>query len=230
MHIVLKRYMPRFYLRGVSDLKIHIVQKGDTIWDIAKQYGVDFEELKQLNSHLSSPDMIMPGMKIKIPSTAKQVKTTEPKETKTKIDKTEQKQMPQQTANNYQLNQLQQPHLGEQTLHVQPKIELSEEKKSEKMPQPVQMKPEKMEKQQIGISTQNGHLPLKQMPQQQFTQSSPSPYGHAIPVQPHPPCCCYCQFMPPSPLHHVSSHPMQHHGNVNMPQRQHGKYIFNQNQ
>ncbi|WP_156291186.1 SafA/ExsA family spore coat assembly protein [Oceanobacillus salinisoli] len=55
-------------------MKIHVVQKGDTLWELSKQYGVDFEELKQVNSHLASPDMIMPGMKIKIPSTAKAVK------------------------------------------------------------------------------------------------------------------------------------------------------------
>nr|WP_196493685.1 SafA/ExsA family spore coat assembly protein [Ornithinibacillus caprae] len=60
-------------------MKIHVVKKGDTLWEIAKQYGVDFEELKQLNSQLSSPDMIMPGMKIKIPTTAKTVKKEMPK-------------------------------------------------------------------------------------------------------------------------------------------------------
>src|SRR5690625_2347191 len=61
--------------RGVwFNLKIHIVQKGDTLCEIAKQYQVDFEELKQINSHLSSPDMIMPGMKIKVPSSTKPVK------------------------------------------------------------------------------------------------------------------------------------------------------------
>lgn len=49
-------------------MKIHIVQKGDTLWKISKKYGVDFEELKQMNSQLSNPDMLMPGMKIKIPS------------------------------------------------------------------------------------------------------------------------------------------------------------------
>ncbi|WP_067727290.1 SafA/ExsA family spore coat assembly protein [Oceanobacillus damuensis] len=54
-------------------MKIHIVQKGDTLWEISKKYGVDFEELKGINSQLSSPDMIMPGMKIKIPGTSKQV-------------------------------------------------------------------------------------------------------------------------------------------------------------
>ncbi|MBD3107854.1 SafA/ExsA family spore coat assembly protein [Bacillus sp. AGMB 02131] len=49
-------------------MKIHIVQKGDTLWKIAQKYGVQFEELKQINSQLSNPDMIMPGMKIKVPS------------------------------------------------------------------------------------------------------------------------------------------------------------------
>lgn len=65
-------------------MKIHIVQKGDTLWEIAKKYGVDFEQLKQLNSQLSSPDMIMPGMKIKIPSSSKPVK----KETKKVVKET----------------------------------------------------------------------------------------------------------------------------------------------
>ena len=55
-------------------MKIHIVQKGDTLWKIAKKYGVDFEELKKINSHLSNPDMIMPGMKIKIPAAGDTVK------------------------------------------------------------------------------------------------------------------------------------------------------------
>lgn len=49
-------------------MKIHIVQKGDTLWTIAKKYNVDFNALKSLNNQLSNPDMIYPGMKIKIPS------------------------------------------------------------------------------------------------------------------------------------------------------------------
>ncbi|WP_281417506.1 SafA/ExsA family spore coat assembly protein [Lentibacillus saliphilus] len=56
-------------------LKIHVVQKGDTLWEIAEKYGVSYEELKQLNTQLSNPDMIMPGMKIKVPSSSKAVKT-----------------------------------------------------------------------------------------------------------------------------------------------------------
>ncbi|OLP65393.1 SpoIVD-associated factor A [Bacillus pumilus] len=60
-------------------MKIHIVQKGDTLWKISKKYGVDFQELKKLNSQLSNPDLIMPGMKIKIPSSGVPVKTDQHK-------------------------------------------------------------------------------------------------------------------------------------------------------
>ncbi|CAN2247844.1 morphogenetic protein associated with SpoVID (inner coat morphogenesis) [Bacillus subtilis] len=49
-------------------MKIHIVQKGDSLWKIAEKYGVDVDEVKKLNTQLSSPDSIMPGMKIKVPS------------------------------------------------------------------------------------------------------------------------------------------------------------------
>ncbi|ETI65915.1 spore coat assembly protein SafA, partial [Neobacillus vireti LMG 21834] len=59
-------------------MKIHIVQKGDTLWKIAKKYGVNFEELKKMNSQLSNPDMIMPGMKIKVPSAGGTVKKEGP--------------------------------------------------------------------------------------------------------------------------------------------------------
>jgi len=56
-------------------LKIHIVQKGDTLWEISHKYGVDFEQLKDINVHIASPDMIMPGMKIKIPMNNKHVQS-----------------------------------------------------------------------------------------------------------------------------------------------------------
>ncbi|MDH2922487.1 SafA/ExsA family spore coat assembly protein [Bacillus cytotoxicus] len=55
-------------------MKIHIVQKGDTLWKIAKKYGVDLETLKIANTQLSNPDLIMPGMKIKVPSGSVHVK------------------------------------------------------------------------------------------------------------------------------------------------------------
>ncbi len=63
---------------GEIRVKIHIVQKGDTLWKIAKKYGVNFEELKKLNSQLSNPDMIMPGMKIKVPTAGANIKKEAP--------------------------------------------------------------------------------------------------------------------------------------------------------
>ncbi|XLP20922.1 SafA/ExsA family spore coat assembly protein [Bacillus toyonensis] len=50
------------------------MQKGDTLWKIAKKYGVDFDTLKKTNTQLSNPDLIMPGMKIKVPSNGVHVK------------------------------------------------------------------------------------------------------------------------------------------------------------
>lgn len=51
-------------------MRVHIVQKGDTLWKIAKQYAVGFEELKRLNAHLTNPDYIVPGMEIYLPNSA----------------------------------------------------------------------------------------------------------------------------------------------------------------
>jgi morphogenetic protein associated with SpoVID len=75
-------------------VKIHIVQKGDTLWKIAKKYGVNFEELKQMNNQLSNPDMIMPGMKIKVPTTGGTIKKEAPLGTQAKINYGTKKEMP----------------------------------------------------------------------------------------------------------------------------------------
>lgn len=58
-------------------MRIHIVQKGDILFDIAKKYGVSLDAIISLNPQLSSPDMIMPGMKIKIPTDSKQIRQKE---------------------------------------------------------------------------------------------------------------------------------------------------------
>lgn len=55
-------------------MKIHIVQKGDTLWNLAKKYDVNFEELKAANTQIANPDMVMPGMKIKVPGKGIQAK------------------------------------------------------------------------------------------------------------------------------------------------------------
>ncbi|MFT6175439.1 MAG: membrane-bound lytic murein transglycosylase D [Cryomorphaceae bacterium] len=50
-----------------DDLKVHIVQSGDTLWDIAKLYpGVSINDIKSANSGLDS-HRLKPGQKIKIP-------------------------------------------------------------------------------------------------------------------------------------------------------------------
>ncbi len=58
-------------------MRIHIVQKGDILFDIAEKYGVSLDDIISMNPQLSSPDMIMPGMKIKIPTESKQIRQRE---------------------------------------------------------------------------------------------------------------------------------------------------------
>src|SRR5699024_12373142 len=89
MHIVVKT--PRLYrvVKGENGLKIHIVQKGDTLWKIAKAYDVDLEALKNMNHHSACPDKNMPGVKIKIPSNTKSYTQTEAKEKTTSETKEE---------------------------------------------------------------------------------------------------------------------------------------------
>ncbi|WP_077603160.1 SafA/ExsA family spore coat assembly protein [Oceanobacillus sojae] len=71
-------------------MKIHIVQLGDTLWKLAEKYNASFEELKKVNSHLANPEKLMPGMKIKIPGSTKQVqKGTSKKEQMTPVSKKE---------------------------------------------------------------------------------------------------------------------------------------------
>ncbi|PEL10187.1 LysM domain-containing protein, partial [Bacillus sp. AFS017336] len=48
-------------------MRIHIVLKGDTLKSIAQKYNTEYEELVKLNAQLSNPNMIYPGMKIKVP-------------------------------------------------------------------------------------------------------------------------------------------------------------------
>lgn len=52
---------------GIFVVDVHIVQRGDTLWKISRQYGISFEDLKRVNAHLANPDYIVPGMKIFLP-------------------------------------------------------------------------------------------------------------------------------------------------------------------
>ena len=53
---------------GIFLVEVHIVQKGETLWKIARHFGISFDELKRVNAHLANPDYIVPGMKIFLPA------------------------------------------------------------------------------------------------------------------------------------------------------------------
>ncbi|GGE75452.1 LysM peptidoglycan-binding domain-containing protein [Priestia taiwanensis] len=59
-------------------MKIHIVQKGDTLWTIAKKYNVNFDEVKRLNAQLSNSEDVAPGMKVKVPVVSTSVRKARP--------------------------------------------------------------------------------------------------------------------------------------------------------
>lgn len=46
--------------------KVYVVKKGDTVYKIAKKYGLDWRELAGYN-HLGNPDLIYPGERLFIP-------------------------------------------------------------------------------------------------------------------------------------------------------------------
>lgn len=50
-------------------MKIHLVKKGETLFNIAKKYGIELQKLISFNSQIADPDQIDVGMKVKIPST-----------------------------------------------------------------------------------------------------------------------------------------------------------------
>ena len=54
-------------------LKIHIVKKGDTLYELAKKYQTTLDEVIALNPQIAQPDHLDIGMKVKIPSKPKPV-------------------------------------------------------------------------------------------------------------------------------------------------------------
>lgn len=44
----------------------HIVRRGDTLWGIARQYGIELGELIRLNSWLKNPNLIYPGEQVRL--------------------------------------------------------------------------------------------------------------------------------------------------------------------
>lgn len=44
-----------------------VVRKGDTLWGIAKRYGVELAELVRANPQIKNPNLIYPGNEVRIP-------------------------------------------------------------------------------------------------------------------------------------------------------------------
>ncbi|ENH96584.1 hypothetical protein J416_09981 [Gracilibacillus halophilus YIM-C55.5] len=83
-------------------MKIHIVQQDETLWKIAQKYGVHVDDLIAANPQISNPDMIMPGMKIKVPTSTnkekqKQQPQTQQPQTMPNTEKKKQEVKPEQT-------------------------------------------------------------------------------------------------------------------------------------
>lgn len=205
-------------MKGVwLNLKIHIVQKGDTLWEISKEYGADFEEVKKLNPQLSSPDMIMPGMKIKIPGTSKTVNSESTKETK--MPKAEHpykdtSPMPKPVAKKEAANKPEEMKPKMPMKPMKPEMPMKPEtpmKPMKQMPmKPMNQKP-MMDQDMINYTMIN----FPQMPESPQPTEHPHMNQHMqMPPQPIPvqmiPICCHCHQPccppPQQPMHHGSPH------------------------
>jgi morphogenetic protein associated with SpoVID len=51
----------------LTGLKVHVVQQGDTLWKISKQYGIPLESLIAANPQIPDPDKINVGMHVNVP-------------------------------------------------------------------------------------------------------------------------------------------------------------------
>ncbi|MUG69150.1 LysM peptidoglycan-binding domain-containing protein [Paenibacillus validus] len=54
-------------------LKIHLVKKGDTLYELSQKYHVELDQLIAANPQIANPDVIDVGMKVKIPDSPKPV-------------------------------------------------------------------------------------------------------------------------------------------------------------
>lgn len=198
-------------------MKIHIVQKGDTLWEISKTYGVDFEEVKQLNSQLSSPDMIMPGMKVKIPSSTKPVKKEKLmiKEKEKPIVKHPQKEMSPKPLPVIKEDDKTGPkhvkvEMPMQHMPMQPVMPIMEQEMQNyttiNFPEvPKYKKPEETSKKEVPKQMVPKKEPVDQMPMQ---GAQPQVCYHII----HPCCSPHCSVM--HGHGHMQEHPHMQHPNM----------------
>ncbi|MFB1080551.1 SafA/ExsA family spore coat assembly protein [Jeotgalibacillus sp. JSM ZJ347] len=184
-------------------MKIHVVQKGDTLWTIAKNYQVSFEELKAANAYLADPDMIMPGMKIKIPDQKAAVKKTEVKKADFMHPYANQKPAYQALPEEAPVM----PYVGfmMQTAPEMPKMK--EMPKMQEKPKTEEIKEwKKMPEKPYCDCKEKGIMQQMPMMPQQMPQTMPQQMPQMMPQQMMP------QMMPPChmPDHHMMMQPMCH--------------------
>ncbi len=194
-------------------------------------YGVDFEELKAMNTQLSSPDMIMPGMKIKVPGSSKAVKkeTIAKKETKKETVKPYKDTSPKPIAAIQEDDhKVQKPVTPEMPVPAMPQMPILDQDINQyttiNFPQMPQMKPHPVKEEKKEVKKEYKPQPVKQKPIHQPIQPL-QPIQHAPvhepPIHHQPmmqpsyapmvPVCCHhfqppcCQPMP-MPCHHSSNH------------------------
>ncbi|MGE7543633.1 LysM peptidoglycan-binding domain-containing protein [Sporosarcina newyorkensis] len=162
-------------------MEVHIVVKGDTLWKIARQYNIPFEELKRVNAHLANPDYIVPGMKIFLPMDKK--KPTHKGESSKPHDKTPQK--PAKPS---------QPEMKPPTPAPKPTP------KPEKPHPPAQQVPPLPQKPQMPQTPQKPHTPPPQKPQlPQKPQTPQTPQYPQQPLEPQTPPAPQMPMMPNMP-------------------------------
>lgn len=160
-------------------VRIHIVQKGETLWRIAKQYGIGLDELKSLNSHLANPDYIVPGMEIILPDSATPTKSNMTKEQltapmPTKEMQTAPKEMQTAPKEMQTAPKEMQTAPKEMVTQEMPQMEMPpspKEKMTQEMPAPVQPMPQPVMPQ--FDMTPQFHLDFA--PQMHFQQPQPQP-------------------------------------------------------
>lgn len=208
-------------------VQIHVVKKGDTLWNIAKQYGIGFEELKALNSHLANPDYIVPGMEIMLPDNATKAKSMT-KEQKTapiqSIDKSNKQKMTEEIKpieKELPMPEMPEtPELVEPVEQVTPEVTpMPQQPQVQFQPQPMPMPmpiPMPMPMQQPAPQPLQIHPIIIDWPQQQPKQESPEKpivekeiefvpqpqyiYVPCMPPQPmYSPCGCEPMYQPMNP-------------------------------
>ncbi|ASN05113.1 SafA/ExsA family spore coat assembly protein [Virgibacillus necropolis] len=211
-------------------MKIHIVKKGDTLWEIANQYDVDFEQLKELNTQLSSPDMIMPGMKIKVPSNSKPVKKENMYVKEKEMVKTPYKDISPKPLPVIKEDEKEKPKM----MHKPPMME------NPKMTynQPMMENPKMPHNQPMMQKPPVYHMPIMDQDMHQYTtinfSQMPTPKEEVKQVKHHEnmhpmphhmphhmqmvPMCCYPMY----PMHQGNVSPMHMPPQKPMPHKQHG--------